>query len=123
MTGWWDDIDDDRSRDAEKAKRLVNVLSKMPGPREAKLRWLEVQMPLLEAEAGKQFDPKTEPREFGAAMCSVAIRFWRGKLLRMGKPRMNWDRERPQEMGPRGSGFSDLCDVIPLKKRQEEKPA
>lgn len=113
---WWDEIESDRQRDAEKAKRLVNVLSKLPGTREAKLRWLEVQMPLLEAEAGKQFDPEREPKKFGAAVCSVAIRYWRGKILRAGRPRMGGTKEMPQQVGPREENLTHLADILPFKK-------
>jgi hypothetical protein len=106
---WWEGINAERSRDDEKAERLVNVLFNLAGPREAKLKWLKKQMPLLEAEAGQLFDPEKEPRKFGAAMCSVTIRYWRAKLMRMNRPRMNLDRERPQELGPRDN-------VVPFRK-------
>jgi hypothetical protein len=109
MMDWWHEIDGERSRDDEKAERLVRVLSKLPGPPEAKLKWLKVQMPLLEAQAGQLFDPEKEPRKFGAAMCSLTFRYWRGHLRQMGRPRMNWDRERPQELGPRDN-------VVPFKR-------
>jgi len=79
MTDWFDQLQD-RSQDSIKAERLANVLSKMKGTREAKIKYLTNNMPLMEAEAAKDFDPVKQPRQYGASMVSIAFRFWRNQL-------------------------------------------
>src|SRR5262245_48455883 len=108
MTGsedqdWLGGFDTDRTQDAAKALRLVNLLAQLEGSRAHKLKWLEKQMPLLEAEASKAgHEPGT--RAFGAAIVSVTIRFYRyyvNKLHANGK-------RVPQEGG----------EVVQLVKRE-----
>lgn len=99
-TDWLDFVDEPYEAD-RKAQRLVNALGKLPGDRGEKLRFLTQQMPLLEAEAGKLFDPEREPRKFGAAMLSLAFRYWRQHY------RYNRNREHPQQQGTR-SGMAEL---------------
>ena len=112
LADWWDGIEEDRSLDGQKATRLVNVIARLKGEREEKRLFLVNHMALLEAEAGKEFDPVEEPRQFAAKMKSLAFRFWRGHLKDQQRPRMNRDLERPQEQGPRGEQFESLGNVI-----------
>ena len=109
----------------------MNVLAKQPGSREAKLQWLEEELPLLEAQAGKEFDPVEEPKKFGAAVCSLAIRYWRWKVMKAkGSPCKGRDftaerlrreaREKPQEAGPRDGKLTklDVAAVLPLRREE-----
>ena len=115
MSDWWDRLDTDQSKDEQKAKRLVNVLAKQPGSREKKLRWLLKLLPLLEAEAGKKFDPGEQPREFGCEMKSLTCRYWRARVRQakgFGPRRGSF--ERPQEPGYREAEMTKLAEVLEL---------
>ncbi len=84
MSDWWDDIDD-REQDAAKAAKLANALSKLPGDRVEKVRFLELNMALMEAEADRE--GAVDARQRRGVMVSLAFRYWRHHLLGEGKQR------------------------------------
>jgi len=128
---WWEQIDADQSKDEEKAARIVNVLAKYPGSREMKVAWLLEELPAIEAEAAKQFDPEDESRKFGAAVCSLAIRYWRWRLKKSGgvprtdrnftRERISRSREMPQQAGPRDGTLTKLDPSKALELVQGKK--
>ena len=121
MSDWWEQLDTDQGQNEQKAKKLVNVLARFPGDKAQKLKWLVTQMPLLEGEARKKYDPAEQPREFGAEMVTLTFRFWRAKHRRdKGLSSVRGSPERPQQMEPRGNTLAGLADVLKLPERKEE---
>ena len=121
MNDWWDQLNTDQSKDEQKAKRLVNVIAKQPGSREQKLKWLVKLLPLLEAEAGKKFDPVAQPREFGCEMKSLTCRYWRAKVRQakgFGPRRGSFERPQQQE-GYRETELTKVADVLELVPKRE----
>lgn len=69
----------DEAEAERRARRLVNAIARLDGSREEKLRWLLVNLTLIEAEAQRAGEqPGT--RSFGAAVVSIAFRFYRRHL-------------------------------------------
>lgn len=74
--------------DPEKPSPLLNLLSREPGTREEKQRWLEKNLPLIEAEADASF-PDSEPtdRAYWGKVKALVIRFYRKQSQDM-RPRI-----------------------------------
>jgi hypothetical protein len=78
---WWDELDADRSDDRRKAERLANVISRLGGSRDDKVKFLVVEMAHMEAEAERE-GHRAGSLQFGGAMKSLAHRYWRQELRR-----------------------------------------
>ena len=77
MSEWWSELEEP-DHDREKAERLARVLGKLPGNLEEKAKFLEQQMPLLEAEAEAEgFDAERDRKRWNGKMKSLAFRWWR----------------------------------------------
>ena len=101
MTDWWDEIEPERDADAAKAQRLARVIAKLPGNLAEKEKFLEQQMPLLEAEAERAgLDPEADRRKWNGTMKSLAFRYWR-RWWNTGKgerPQQQRDMKKPTEL-------------------------
>lgn len=107
----WDASLDDRSRDAEKAKRLANALANLPGDPNRKLKFLTANMAKMEANAALRLqqqgiDGDVDEKAMGRAMVSIAFSYWKAHVR-------EYMREHPQEQGPRSGKMERVSfDII-----------
>ncbi len=74
--GWWDEIDDDRSGDDVKVRKLLNLLARSRGTTEEKRTFLLASLPGIEQKVAVELDKDREPRKYAAKVASLAISYW-----------------------------------------------
>jgi hypothetical protein len=114
---WWQQLEDDRSQDREKAERLANVISRLGGSREEKVEFLTTQMALMEAEAEREGHAPGSSR-FGGMMKSLAFRYWRNELKRRGVARVPREFEEPEERKTTQEEWQQMAAELRAKRKE-----